>query len=117
MASTAARVDDTKGRVGVVPGWGLTARLPQAVGQSWARQMSFTGDFVDAATALRIGLVIEVVEPDGHLPRCEDLSASIASTRRRPFQTVRDIYTTARDAPGATHPAMEAEPAEGGFTT
>src|SRR3546814_17025436 len=78
--------------------------------------MSFTGDFVDAATALRIGLVNEVVEPDGLLPRCEELAASIASTRRGTVQTVRDIYTTARDETGATALALEAAPAEGGFT-
>src|SRR3546814_12106170 len=40
IASTAARFADTPGRGGVVPGWGLTSRLPQAGGQSWARQMS-----------------------------------------------------------------------------
>ena len=63
IASTNARFADTHSRVGVTPAWGLTARLPGAVGDQWARQMSFTGDFVDAETALRIGLVNEVHAP------------------------------------------------------
>jgi enoyl-CoA hydratase len=53
IASTNARFADTHSRIGPVPGWGLSARLPQVVAQAWARQMIFTGDFIDADTALR----------------------------------------------------------------
>jgi enoyl-CoA hydratase/carnithine racemase len=52
---------DTHVRVGVLPGGGLTARLPRLVGQAWAYRMSMTGDPVPAALAERIGLVTEVV--------------------------------------------------------
>lgn len=116
IASSNARFADTHGHVGVVPGWGLTARLPQAIGQSWARQMSFSGDFVDAATALRIGLVNEVVEAGGLLSRCEQLAASIAATNRPTVATVREIYNASRDQTGATALTMEAEHAADGFT-
>jgi len=47
--------------LGVVPTWGLTALLPRVVGVRKARQMSITGEFVDASEALRLGLVNHVV--------------------------------------------------------
>ncbi|MEO1063299.1 MAG: enoyl-CoA hydratase-related protein, partial [Actinomycetota bacterium] len=50
IASDRARFADTHARVGVMPGWGLTVLLPQAVGVRRARQMSVTGNYVDAET-------------------------------------------------------------------
>lgn len=75
IASEKARFADTHARVGVIPGWGLTARLPAAVGQGWARQMSATGNFVDAALAERIGLVNSVV------PHADLLDSALAAAR------------------------------------
>src|SRR4051794_186318 len=51
IASDQARFADTHARVGVMPGWGLTVLLPQRVGVARAREMSVTGNFVDAALA------------------------------------------------------------------
>jgi enoyl-CoA hydratase len=62
ISSQNARFADTHARVGIVPGGGLTARLVEAIGVRRARQMSGTGQYIDAATALRWGLVNEVVE-------------------------------------------------------
>jgi enoyl-CoA hydratase len=61
VASDRARFADTHARLNVVPAWGLTALLPRAVGLRKAREMSVTGNFVDAHEALRIGLVNHVV--------------------------------------------------------
>jgi enoyl-CoA hydratase len=66
VASERARFADTHALLGVVPTWGLTALLPRAVGVRMAREMSITGAFVDAAEALRLGLVNHVV-PHGDL--------------------------------------------------
>jgi enoyl-CoA hydratase len=109
IASDRARFADTHARVGVTPGWGLTARLPQAVGQSWARQMSFTGDFVDAPLALRIGLVNEVVPHGELLARCTELAASIASTSPATLGRIRHAYDLGRDGTGADSLGAEAE--------
>jgi enoyl-CoA hydratase len=79
IASERARFADTHARVGVMPGWGLTVLLPQAVGVRRARQMSVTGDYVDAETALAWGLVNEVVPHDELLDRALELGRSIAS--------------------------------------
>lgn len=66
VASERARFADTHARVGIMPGWGLTVRLTQLVGTARAKEMSVTGNFVDAQQALRIGLVNHVV-PHGEL--------------------------------------------------
>ncbi|MBA4022670.1 MAG: enoyl-CoA hydratase [Gordonia sp.] len=63
IATSTARFADTHSRVGIVPGGGLTARLVEAVGIRRARQLSATGQYLDAATALAWGLVNEVVGP------------------------------------------------------
>ena len=79
IASERATFADTHARVGIVPGWGLTVRLPKAVGAAFAREMSFTGNYVDAATALRVGLVNHVVAHDDLLPTARALAADVAS--------------------------------------
>ena len=64
IASERAVFADTHARVGILPGGGMTARLPQLVGAAMARRLSMTGEVVDAARAERIGLVTEVVPHD-----------------------------------------------------
>lgn len=61
IASERASFADTHARIGIMPGWGLTVQLPAAVGLRRARQMSATGNFVGARTALEWGLVNHVV--------------------------------------------------------
>ncbi len=80
VASDRARFADTHARLNVVPAWGLTALLPKAVGLRMAREMSITGNFVDAAEALRIGLVNHVVPHDDLLPFTRALAGDIADT-------------------------------------
>ena len=115
VASERARFADTHARVGIVPAWGMTARLSQAVGQAWARQMSFTGDFVDAALALRIGLVNEVVPHDRLLPRAVELAQSIATTVPETLRRIREIYDIIRDGTGADGIRAELETAGQGL--
>jgi enoyl-CoA hydratase len=80
VASERARFADTHARLGVVPGWGLSALLPRAVGVRKAREMSITGAFVDAAEALRIGLVNHVVAHAELQPFTRALADQIADT-------------------------------------
>ena len=57
IASENARFADTHARVGLLPTWGLSVRLPQKVGVGMARRMSLTGDYLSAAgrAAVRVG--------------------------------------------------------------
>lgn len=80
VASTQARFADTHARVGVMPGWGLSQKLQRLIGVSRAKEMAFTGNFVDAHLALDWGLVNRVVAPDDLLPQCRRLAADIAGS-------------------------------------
>ena len=66
IASEHARFADTHARVGILPGWGLSQKLPRLVGLSRAREISFTGAPVFAQQAYEWGLVNHVV-PAGEL--------------------------------------------------
>lgn len=79
IASTRARFADTHARVGVMPGWGLSQRLSRVIGIYRARELSLSGNFLDARTAEAWGLVNRVVEPEELLPAARRLAADIAS--------------------------------------
>ena len=64
LASETARLGQPEIKLGLIPGYGGTQRLPRLVGQGAALKMLLTGAMVDAAEALRIGLVDEVVAGD-----------------------------------------------------
>jgi enoyl-CoA hydratase len=92
VASDRARFADTHARVGVMPDWGLSVLLPQAIGVRRARFMSFTGNYVDAPTALDWGLVAEVVPHDELLPRCRAIAADIAGNDAAAVQFLKQTY-------------------------
>ena len=92
VASERARFADTHARIGVQPLWGLTVLLPEAVGLRRAREMSATGNFVDAATAERWGLVNHVVAHEELLPTALAIAADIATTDRRALAAILDTY-------------------------
>ncbi len=91
VASDRARFADTHARVGIQPWWGLTVLLPQAIGLRRAREMSATGNFLDAQTALDWGLVNHVVPHQDLIPFTRGLAADITSSDQR---AVRQIYAT-----------------------
>lgn len=82
IASEHARFADTHARVGLLPTWGLSVRLPQKVGIGLARRMSLTGDYLSATDALRAGLVTEVVAHDQLLPTARRVAASIVGNNQ-----------------------------------
>lgn len=79
IASTNARFADTHARVGIMPGWGLSQKLSRMIGISRAKELSLTGNFLDAATAERWGLVNRVVEPEALLPAATALARDMAT--------------------------------------
>jgi enoyl-CoA hydratase len=99
VASERARFGDTHTRVGVMPGWGLTVLLQQAIGVRRAKEMSFTGNFLDAHDAFSWGLVNHVVAHDDLLPFCRRLAADIIGNDQR---GVRQISRTYDSVAGAT---------------
>ncbi|MEM9517901.1 MAG: enoyl-CoA hydratase [Actinomycetota bacterium] len=101
IASERASFADTHARVGILPGWSLSVELPRAVGVRRARQMSFTGNYVDAARALDWGLVNEVVAHDELLDRARTVAADIASVESAAVSAMKRLYWAATSvAPG-----------------
>jgi enoyl-CoA hydratase len=94
VASERARFADTHARIGIHPGWGLTYELPAAIGLRRAREMTATGNFVGAHTALEWGLVNHVVPHDELLSFACHLAVDIASSDPA---AVRAIFATYRE--------------------
>jgi enoyl-CoA hydratase len=109
IASERAVFADTHARVGVLPGGGMTARLPHVVGWANARRMSLTGEVVDADRALRMGLVTEVVPHQDLLPRALALAASVAEVDRFAVGGVKEMYVRGWTATLGASLAVEAE--------
>jgi enoyl-CoA hydratase len=112
IASERAVFADTHARVGILPGGGMTARLPRVVGAAMARRMSMTGEVVDAVRAERIGLVTEVVAHDRLLVRAVELAGQIAEVPKPTMLGLKDIYVTG--AAAVVDPALAAEAAIAG---
>jgi enoyl-CoA hydratase len=92
VASEHAKFGDTHARVGVMPGWGLTVLLPQAIGVRRAREMSVTGNFLSAEEALHFGLVNHVVAHEELLPFTRALAADIIGNDQDAVRQIRTTY-------------------------
>jgi enoyl-CoA hydratase len=113
VASERALFGDTHARVGLQPGWGGAVLLAEAVGVRRAREMSFTGNFVGAEEALRIGLVNHVVAHDELLPFCAKLATDIGDADRAALRRLRVTYGEIADAVAAGGWDAEATAARG----
>ena len=82
-------------RVGLVSGDGGAWFLPRAVGMSKACEMTFTGEFIDADEALRIGLVSKVVDDDKLMEQARALAGRIAA---QPVHSLRLTKRLLRDS-------------------
>ncbi len=74
-----ARFGQPEVNLGIIPGWGGTQRLPRLIGKGKALEMLLTGDMIDAAEALRIGLANRVVPSDRLLAEARAMAAKIAA--------------------------------------
>jgi enoyl-CoA hydratase len=113
LGSESARLGQPEIKLGILPGYGGTQRLPRLVGQSAALKMVLTGGIVDAAEALRIGLLDEVVPGDsesGLMARAWELAGVIAGMP--PLAVAASIEAVQR---GADLPFDEALALEAGI--
>ncbi|MAJ61760.1 MAG: enoyl-CoA hydratase [bacterium TMED88] len=79
IAGESARFADTHARVGILPGWGLSQKLPRLIGIARAKELAFTGNFLEAHQALDWGLVNRVVAGSDLLPATHQLARDMAS--------------------------------------
>ena len=91
-------------RLGIIAGAGATHRLPALIGEARAKELLYTGRRMDAAEALRVGLVNQVVaEPEELLPAAHALLDEMAKASPLALRLTK----LAVDAPAAAHPALD----------
>ncbi len=83
FASDQARFADTHARVGILPGWGLSQKLSRIIGINRAREMSLTGNFIDAHRAEAWGLVNRVCKPEQLVDEALACAAQMADSDPR----------------------------------
>jgi E-phenylitaconyl-CoA hydratase len=99
IASVNARFALSEVTIGSIPGAGGTQRLPRAIGASNAMLMLLTGDRIDAAEALRVGLVSKVVQPDQLMPTAKEMAARIARNAPLAVRAVKRLVQQGMDMP------------------
>jgi enoyl-CoA hydratase/carnithine racemase len=77
LASETAKLGQPEVKLGIIPGYGGTQRLPRLVGKGIAMQLLLTGEMITAQEAHRIGLVNEVTAPADLIPRAEAIAQKI----------------------------------------
>jgi enoyl-CoA hydratase len=99
IASDRARFADTHARVGILPGWGLSQKLSRLIGIYRAKELSLSGNFLDAKTAEAWGLVNRVVPHEELLSVAKKLAADIASVPESTVATYKKLINDGFDLP------------------
>jgi enoyl-CoA hydratase/carnithine racemase len=91
IASDRAKFAESFAKIGIIPGDGGAWFLPRVIGMSRACEMAFTGEAVDAETALAWGMVSEVTTPDQLLERANHLAERIAVNPPRTLRMTKKL--------------------------
>src|SRR5580692_11309334 len=109
IASETARFGQPEVKLGLIPGYGGTQRLPRLVGKPAALKLLLTGEIISAAEALRIGLVEEVVPAAELMQRAEILALSIAAQAPLAVAEILRVVDEGLDLPLEAGLQMESE--------
>jgi enoyl-CoA hydratase len=109
VASDRATFADTHTRLRLMPGWGLTVLLTDAVGARRAREMSLSSAPIDAATALQWGLVNHVVAHEELMGFTVAAARRIATHGRAAVRRVSQLYDDQAAARNAAAWRLEAD--------
>jgi enoyl-CoA hydratase/carnithine racemase len=103
VAAEEAKLGDTHAKWGMWPAWGMSARLPRAVGLHRAKELSFTAAMITGAEAERIGLVNRAVPAEDLDQAVRELADAILANSRGSIAAYKHLYrhgmgTTLQDA-------------------
>jgi enoyl-CoA hydratase len=99
IASENAKLGQPEVKLGLIPGYGGTQRLPRLVGKGIAMQLTLTGEMISAQEAHRIGLVNEVVPAGELIPRAEAIAAKIVANAPLAIQYAMEAVNHGLDLP------------------
>ncbi|MBJ22551.1 MAG: enoyl-CoA hydratase [bacterium] len=94
FAARGAKFLDTHARVGIVPGWGLSQRLPRLIGINRAKEISLSGNALSAERACEWGLANRVCEPDALLEEARALALDICGCVPSIMEQVKTMIDT-----------------------
>jgi enoyl-CoA hydratase len=109
IASDRAKLGLPEAKLGLIPGYGGTQRLPRLIGRSAALRLMLTATVVDAAEALRLGLVDEVVPADELMERGRQMAEAIAALSPLAVEGVLEAVRRGEDLPLRSGLEAEAE--------
>jgi enoyl-CoA hydratase len=92
LAADEAKFGDTHVRWGLRPSWGMSQRLPRAVGYYKARELSFTAAIIDAAEALQIGLVSRLAPAEKLIETARQMAQQIRLNSLEAVAAYKQLY-------------------------
>ncbi len=107
LASEKAKVGLPETTLAVVPGFGGTQRLPRRVGPGWAKRLMFTGEILDAESALAIGLVDSIHPADELLEDAKSLARQAIKNGPLAVKECKRLVDHGMDMPLGEAIAME----------
>ena len=113
IAADSATFSLPETKIGTLPGWAGTKRLPEAIGVARAKQMIFSGCRIDAETAEHWGLVNEIVTPGALMERCRELASEIAANAPISVQLAKAAVNGDASLPEALAGALAAGTEDG----
>src|SRR6202051_873648 len=108
LASDNAKLGQPEVKLGIIPGYGGTQRLPRLVGKGLAMQMVLGGEMITAQEAHRIGLVNEVTAAAELIPRAEAIAAKIIANGPLAVQYAMEAVNKGMEMPLAEGLYLEA---------
>jgi enoyl-CoA hydratase/carnithine racemase len=108
LASENAKLGQPEVKLGIIPGYGGTQRLPRLVGKGIAMQLVLSGEMINAQEAHRIGLVNEVVAAAELIPRAEAIAAKIIANGPLAVQYTMEAVNKGMEMPLAEGLYLEA---------
>jgi len=108
IASDNAKFGQPEVKLGVIPGFGGSQRLPRLVGKGIANQLLLTGEMIGAQEAHRIGLVNEVTTPANLIPRAEEIAGKIIANAPLAVQYTLEAVNRGLEMPLAEGLQLEA---------
>ena len=108
LASDNAKIGQPEINLGIIPGYGGSQRLPRLVGPGKAKQMTLTGDPINAAEAYRIGLIDEIYPAAELMLKAKEMAQKIASKGPLAIKAAKEAVNVALDVDLGTGTRHEA---------
>lgn len=90
LASTRSRFGQPEVKLGIIPAFGGTQRLPRLIGEAEAKELLYTGDIIDATLAYQLGLINKVVTPRSLLSEARELALEITERSSKAVQLIKN---------------------------